>query len=222
MRGDRGTENKHVAQMHNMLTGTESFIFGPSTANQRIESLWRHLRMECCQFWIDLLGNLKDTGYFDGSVIDKNLIQYVFMPILQVIKFNISVHNTCSCVLLPFHKTGWPPRNATIKNVNIMHNHWLTTPYLLHFNLSLWNTCSTSSGLGVKMSLFYFLCNIWWWFGDHLISKSHEIEWDANSPDLNSQISIFGFVWKIMPMRTIPRQFLNWKGQLWLRLQQYQ
>lgn len=93
MRGDHGTENKHVAQMHNMLTGTESFIFGPSTANQRIESLWRHLRMECCQFWIEFFGNLKDTDYFDGSVIDKNLIQFVFMPMLQVITIYTSDHS---------------------------------------------------------------------------------------------------------------------------------
>ena len=91
MRADRGTENKHVAVMHNLLTDTESFIYGPSTGNQRIESLWRHLRMECCQFWIDFLGNLKDTGYFDGSVIDKNLIQFIFMPIVQVITLNLSI-----------------------------------------------------------------------------------------------------------------------------------
>ncbi|KAL3885580.1 hypothetical protein ACJMK2_025631 [Sinanodonta woodiana] len=53
VRGDRGTKNTHVAEMHNFLTNTHSFIFGPSTANQRIESFWRLLRMKCCQFWIE-------------------------------------------------------------------------------------------------------------------------------------------------------------------------
>lgn len=86
IRGDRGTENSLVAQMHSFLTNNESFIYGPSTGNQRIESLWRHLRVECCQFWIDFLGNMKDTGQFDGGLIDKNLIQFLFMPLVQVSK----------------------------------------------------------------------------------------------------------------------------------------
>ena len=51
-------------------------------------------------------------------------------------------------------------------------------------------------------------------FGDHLINRRRE----ADSPDKNSPyyyyFFIFGVIWKIMCMRTIPRQFLNWKGQL--------
>ena len=84
VRGDRGTENKFVAIMQSFLSQTESFIYGPSTSNQRIESFWRMLRMECCQFWIETFGFLKDEGYFDGSIIDKNLIQFVFIQVVQV------------------------------------------------------------------------------------------------------------------------------------------
>ncbi|KAL3879037.1 hypothetical protein ACJMK2_031351 [Sinanodonta woodiana] len=56
--------------MHNFLTSTQSFIFGPSTANQRIELFWRLLF-------------LKETGYFEGDTIDKNIIQFVFVSFLQ-------------------------------------------------------------------------------------------------------------------------------------------
>ena len=52
VRGDRGTENKHIEEIQSVLTNHGSFIYGLSTGNQRIETFWRH-RMECCQFWIE-------------------------------------------------------------------------------------------------------------------------------------------------------------------------
>ena len=48
VRGDRGTENGHVAEMQNFLREEKSFIYGRSTANQRIEMFWNILRRQCC------------------------------------------------------------------------------------------------------------------------------------------------------------------------------
>lgn len=84
IRGDRGTENKFIAEMQMVLSDRTTFIYGPSVGNQRIESFWRHLRVECCHFWIELFGHLKDIGEFEGDIIDKNLIQFLFMELVQV------------------------------------------------------------------------------------------------------------------------------------------
>lgn len=84
MRGDMGTENSHVAQIQSFCTGSPSFIYGRSTANQRIERWWGILRMECVQFWIDLFQLMKDTGHFSGDFVDKNLVQFCFMKLIQV------------------------------------------------------------------------------------------------------------------------------------------
>ena len=84
VRGDKGTENGHVAAMQNFLTDKNSFIYGRSTGNQRIEMFWKHLRNECCQLWIDSLGVVADEGLFDGGFVDKNLIQFCCLDLLQV------------------------------------------------------------------------------------------------------------------------------------------
>ena len=39
MRGDMGTENGHVAQMQEILSGKDSFLYGKSMHNQRIERI---------------------------------------------------------------------------------------------------------------------------------------------------------------------------------------
>ena len=74
VRGDMGTENGHIARMQTLLSGEESFLYGASMHNQRIESFWCTLRKECSQFWMDTLGSLKDRGYFTGSAVDTKLI----------------------------------------------------------------------------------------------------------------------------------------------------
>jgi hypothetical protein len=55
--------------------GNESFLYGRSTANQRIEMFWNFLCKQCCQVWIDALAELKDIGEFTGEFIDTNLSQ---------------------------------------------------------------------------------------------------------------------------------------------------
>lgn len=44
VRGDRGADNGHVAKMQEILTERESFIYGRSTTNQKIEMLWDFVR----------------------------------------------------------------------------------------------------------------------------------------------------------------------------------
>ncbi|CAH0561750.1 unnamed protein product [Brassicogethes aeneus] len=60
-----------------------SHIKGRSTANQRIESWWSILRKENAQYWINLLESIRDEGLFTGSYLDKALIQFCFMDIVQ-------------------------------------------------------------------------------------------------------------------------------------------
>lgn len=95
MRADRGTENGHVQQMQQFLrrndqdeySGEKSFLYGASTANQRIEWWWGILRKENVQYYINLFETIKEHGDFDGGQLDKGLIQFTFMNLIQVSKF---------------------------------------------------------------------------------------------------------------------------------------
>ena len=93
MRGDNGTENCIVAQMKEFLSGNNTFFYGKSTGNQRIEMFWDILRKECVQYWIDSLGTLRDTGLFTGDFIDVNLIQFCCMKLLKVTLVNIILNS---------------------------------------------------------------------------------------------------------------------------------
>ncbi|KAG5879819.1 hypothetical protein JTB14_007671 [Gonioctena quinquepunctata] len=79
IRTDMGTENGYVEQMQNFFGDRNLgaiFIYGRSTANQRIESWWNILRKRTAQFWMNLFKSLKDNGHFNGSFIDKSLVQF--------------------------------------------------------------------------------------------------------------------------------------------------
>lgn len=82
VRGDLGTENGHVRAFQRALVPVEpddtldSYLEGASTANQRIEYWWGFLRRQCAEFWLTLLGDVRDRGFFDGGFLDKNLIQF--------------------------------------------------------------------------------------------------------------------------------------------------
>ena len=92
IRGDRGTENSTVRDLQQYFRrngedtfgGNKSFIYGKSTSNQRIESWWGFLRRECTQFWMDIFHKLKEEGHFDGGYLDKNLVLYSFLTLIQV------------------------------------------------------------------------------------------------------------------------------------------
>ena len=90
-RADRGTENGHVENAMVFLrrnhldcfAGDRSFIYGRSTANQRIESWWGILRTRSAQFWINLFKTLQGDGHFSGDFLDKSLIQFCFLNLVQ-------------------------------------------------------------------------------------------------------------------------------------------
>ncbi|XP_031338632.1 uncharacterized protein LOC116174338 [Photinus pyralis] len=94
IRTDMGTENglvKHVQEyfheaMHNVQNGNvlPPFLYGTSQANQRIEAWWGLLRRQHSQYWMNCFEHLKDDGMFNGTLIDKSLLQYCFMDLIQV------------------------------------------------------------------------------------------------------------------------------------------
>jgi len=92
VRADFGTENVRIREFQIFLrrnavderSGANSYIDGASTSNQRIESWWGILRKESAEFWIALFSSLKDEGAFDGSYVDKSLIQFCFLGKIQV------------------------------------------------------------------------------------------------------------------------------------------
>lgn len=90
---DRGTENVNIEQAQTLLSALRSdaneyilppFLCGTSPSNQRIESWWSILRMHHAQFWLNLFHKFRDDGIFDGTFLDKSLIQFYFMKIIQV------------------------------------------------------------------------------------------------------------------------------------------
>ena len=75
LRSDRGTENSVVRilqialrmEHEDGLSGQQSFQYGRSTANQRIESFWSQLRRMVVQFWITFFRDMRDLGQLDNS-----------------------------------------------------------------------------------------------------------------------------------------------------------
>ena len=92
VRADRGTENGHVEVMQKAMTGehadseaeNRSFVYGRNIANQRIESWWSMLRKQCSQHWINVFSKLRDEGAFSADFLDKNLICFCFLRLVQV------------------------------------------------------------------------------------------------------------------------------------------
>jgi len=98
VRADLGTENGIVKQLQEYMRSqhgddfaTQSFIYGSSNHNQRIESWWGFLRTHKAQHWMNLFQALKEDDLFDGNFLDKNLVQFCFTELIQV----IFAMNTC-------------------------------------------------------------------------------------------------------------------------------
>lgn len=94
LRADMGTENVLVEDIQCILKSeaildplqdkAPAFIYGTSPANQRIEAWWAILRKHHAQFWLNVFNYLKDNGHFSGSFVDKSLIQFCFLKLIQV------------------------------------------------------------------------------------------------------------------------------------------
>ena len=105
VRGDFGTENGHVSAFQSFLRhdreteNQQSFMYGASTTNQRIESWWGYLRREHLHYWIESFKSLQDNGQFSGNSLDKNLVLFCFLPLLQVSFILILYQITKKCPL---------------------------------------------------------------------------------------------------------------------------
>ena len=107
MRGDPGTENIRVKDFQTLLMREErsgnahAYIDCTSTANQRIESFWGQLRKQCVQFWLELLHGLQNAGEFTGTFLDKQLLLFCFLGMIQVNMFtSYVVQGVISCIWL--------------------------------------------------------------------------------------------------------------------------
>lgn len=92
VRADRGTENVYVAGIQRFFrrdgvdgfAGNNSFIYGKSVSNQRIEAWWSQLRKGCAEWWINHFKDLRDSGlYCDADVTNVECLKFCYMPVLQ-------------------------------------------------------------------------------------------------------------------------------------------
>ena len=75
VRSDRGSENVILAGIqqyfrHNdadQFAGRNSFRYGTSTANQRIEAWWSQFRRHRANWWINFFKDMTALGIFDAS-----------------------------------------------------------------------------------------------------------------------------------------------------------
>ncbi|XP_052105159.1 uncharacterized protein LOC127738093 [Mytilus californianus] len=105
VRFDFGTENVYVANMQKFLrrnhndefAGDKSYLSGKSTHNQRIEWFWSILRKQMVQYYMDLFADLCKDGHdmFCGDFVDKSVIQFCFMDIIQMIFGALGIHILC-------------------------------------------------------------------------------------------------------------------------------
>ncbi|XP_070577464.1 uncharacterized protein [Ptychodera flava] len=92
MRSDPGTENVTVAAMQIYLrqlgndpySGEDSYIFGKSTANQRIEAFWSYLLRAWTEWWRQHFSNMVAEGIFvNRSNIHKCLVRFCYLEVIQ-------------------------------------------------------------------------------------------------------------------------------------------
>jgi len=90
IRADLGTENVTMAEMQRFLRWSTDrhvsncYIAGSSNHNQRIESWWGFLRTHHAQYWMNRLQELKDNDCFSGEFLDKQLVLFTCLNIIEV------------------------------------------------------------------------------------------------------------------------------------------
>lgn len=83
--GDFGGENVKVAEymIRHRGPGTKAFKAVPSTHNTRIERLWRDMRENTIQAYIDLFRGFEDDGMLLTNLLHIFTLQFLFMPRIQ-------------------------------------------------------------------------------------------------------------------------------------------
>lgn len=93
VRCDRGTENVNLELMQKFLrTGNDdetahvqsTFLYGKSTANQRIESWWSKFKLTGISVWIEHFKQLECSGVIDITrELDIECIRFCYMALLR-------------------------------------------------------------------------------------------------------------------------------------------
>ncbi|CAL9692552.1 unnamed protein product [Knipowitschia caucasica] len=90
IRTDLGTENGVMGELQRFLRSNHDdnysencYITGSSNHNQRIEQWWGFLRKQHAQYWMDAFHLLKDRDQYSGDFLDKNLIQFTCLEIIE-------------------------------------------------------------------------------------------------------------------------------------------
>ncbi|MEQ2314765.1 hypothetical protein AMECASPLE_015472 [Ameca splendens] len=81
-----------VMRIRTMLDHQASY--GLSQGNQRIELWWSFFRRVRSQFWMDLFGDLRDSGNFSGSHEHQCLLRFCFSSVLQKDLMNAKTSGT--------------------------------------------------------------------------------------------------------------------------------
>ena len=85
IRADCGTENVRVAGLQRFFNNdNDSFLYGKSCSNQRIEAFWGMLRKSCIDWWMCYFKDLRDSGLFcDSDDKQAECLKFCFMGIIQ-------------------------------------------------------------------------------------------------------------------------------------------
>ncbi|CAH3115492.1 unnamed protein product [Porites lobata] len=101
VRADPGTENVKVevlqkffrANGRDSFSGDKSFMYGKSTANQRIEAWWAYLRHSDMDWWINFFKDLRDSGDFkDYNQVHIECLRFCFMRVIQAELDRVAQH----------------------------------------------------------------------------------------------------------------------------------
>jgi hypothetical protein len=102
IRTDRGTETVLLSDLHfslyieaalreqwsdedyQRIQISDCYIYGPSTANVRIEGLWRQQRFQCTGPWLDYFKALRSANLYRQDLLaDQVVVLFLFMPLLR-------------------------------------------------------------------------------------------------------------------------------------------
>ena len=82
IRADRGTENGNIEMMQTYLRSINrdtrsslhaTFLYGKSTAYQRIEAWWSKFQPQGMLYWMNHFKELSDAGIFDRPIVVSSI-----------------------------------------------------------------------------------------------------------------------------------------------------